>query len=129
MTVYALYFAWWWHLPCFIALLVALRQLIRKIKKFLNCSSVLKNWSDRLRELRLWALNDVTSSQIDLSSVTTSDQVDEYNMSAVIENQHTIINNQNITISYLGTICFLITISIGIYLVIKFGKWIYSLIN
>nr|DAP24704.1 MAG TPA: hypothetical protein [Inoviridae sp.] len=50
-------------------------------------------------------------------------------MSAVIENQHTIINNQNITISYLGTICFLITISIGIYLVIKFGKWIYSLIN
>ena len=122
-------FAWWWRLPCFIALLVALRQLIRKIKKFLNCSSVLKNWSDRLRELRSWTLNDVTSSQIDFSSVTTSEQVDEYNMSAVIENQHTIINNQNITISYLGTICFLITISIGIYLVIKFGKWIYSLIN
>lgn len=114
---------------CFIALLVALRQLIRKIKKFLNCSSVLRNWNGRLRELRLWALNDVTSSQIDVSSVSTSEQTDEYTMSAVIENQHTIINNQNITISYLGTICFLITISIGIYLVIKFGKWIYSLIN
>jgi hypothetical protein len=90
---------------------------------------VLRNWSGRLRELRLWALNDVTSSQIDVSSVSTSEQTDEYTMSAVIENQHTIINNQNITISYLGTICFLITISIGIYLVIKFGKWIYSLIN
>ena len=90
---------------------------------------MLRNWNGRLRELRSWTLNDVTSSQIDLSSVTTSEQVDEYNMSAVIENQHTIINNQNITISYLGTICFLITISIGIYLVIKFGKWIYSLIN
>lgn len=90
---------------------------------------MLKNWSDRLRELRLWALNDVTSSQIDVSSVSTSEQTGEYTMSAVIENQHTIINNQNITISYLGTICFLITISIGIYLVIKFGKWIYSLIK
>ena len=90
---------------------------------------MLRSWSGRLRELRSWTLNDVTSSQIDLSSVTSSEQVDEYNMSAVIENQHTIINNQNITISYLGTICFLITISIGIYLVIKFGKWIYSLIN
>ena len=90
---------------------------------------MLRNWNGRLRELRSWTLNDVTSSQIDLSSVTSSEQVDEYNMSAVIENQHTIINNQNITISYLGTICFLITISIGIYLVIKFGKWIYSLIN
>jgi len=33
---------------------------------------VLKNWSDRLRELRLWALNDVTSSQIDVSSVSTT---------------------------------------------------------
>ena len=129
MTVYALYFAWWWRLPCFIALLVVSRLLIRRIRKYLNCSSVLKNWSDRLRELRLWALNDVTSSQIDVSSVSTSEQTDEYTMSAVIENQHTIINNQNITISYLGTICFLITISIGIYLVIKFGKWIYSLIN
>lgn len=129
MTVYALYFCLVVALALFIALLVALRQLIRKIKKFLNCSSVLKNWSDRLRELRLWALNDVTSSQIDVSSVSTSEQTDEYTMSAVIENQHTIINNQNITISYLGTICFLITISIGIYLVIKFGKWIYSLIN
>lgn len=129
MTVYALYFCLVVALACFIALLVALRQLIRKIKKFLNCSSVLKNWSDRLRELRLWALNDVTSSQIDVSSVSTSEQTGEYTMSAVIENQHTIINNQNITISYLGTICFLITISIGIYLVIKFGKWIYSLIN
>ena len=74
-------------------------------------------------------MNDVTSSQIDVSSVSTSEQTDEYTMSAVIENQHTIINNQNITISYLGTICFLITIFIGIYLVIKFGKWIYSLIN
>ena len=90
---------------------------------------MLRNCNGRLRELRSWTLNDVTSSQIDLSSVTTSEQVDEYNISAVIENQHTIINNQNITISYLGTICFLITISIGIYLVIKFGKWIYSLIN
>ena len=33
---------------------------------------MLKNWSDRLRELRLWALNDVTSSQIDVSSVSTT---------------------------------------------------------
>ena len=74
-------------------------------------------------------MNDVTSSQIDVSSVSSSEQTDEYTISAVIENQHTIINNQNITISYLGTICFLITIFIGIYLVIKFGKWIYSLIN
>lgn len=129
MAVYALYFCLVVALALFIALLVALRQLIRKIKKFLNCSSVLRNWNGRLRELRLWALNDVTSSQIDVSSVSTSEQTDEYTMSAVIENQHTIINNQNITISYLGTICFLITISIGIYLVIKFGKWIYSLIN
>lgn len=86
MTVYALYFCLVVALACFIALLVALRQLIRKIKKFLNCSSVLKNWSDRLRELRLWALNDVTSSQIDVSSVSTSEQTDEYTMSAVIEN-------------------------------------------
>lgn len=106
MTVYALYFCLVVALALFYCLTRCFKAIDKKIKKFLNCSSVLKNWSDRLRELRLWALNDVTSSQIDVSSVSTSEQTDEYTMSAVIENQHTIINNQNITISYLGTICF-----------------------
>lgn len=129
MTVYALYFCLVVALALFYCLTRCFKAIDKKNKEISKLQFRVKELERQAQELRSWTLNDVTSSQIDFSSVTTSEQVDEYNMSAVIENQHTIINNQNITISYLGTICFLITISIGIYLVIKFGKWIYSLIN
>lgn len=79
------------------------------------------------------SLLDISSSELDSlpddSEPESSESSSENYYTTIITNQKQIIDNQNTTISYLGTICFLITISIGIYLAILFGKWIYNLIN
>lgn len=66
------------------------------------------------------------------SFVSDSSGVDEVSSTSnnsdytavIIKNQETIINNQNSTIAMLGTIIFLIVLSVGIYLTFKLGKFI-----
>jgi len=83
-------------------------------------------------------LNSLADSSYNFnSSVSDSSCIDEMSSTSdnsdytavIIENQNTIIENQRLSISILGTILFLLIISIGIYLAFKFGKFIHNLIN
>lgn len=76
------------------------------------------------------ASSDSSSYSSDGSSLGTSVNSDNSDYTAtIIKNQNTIIENQYTAISILGTIAFLLIISIGIYLAFKFGKFIQNLIN
>lgn len=73
------------------------------------------------------ASSDSFSDSSQLGTSVNSDNSDY--TAVIIKNQNTIIENQYTAISILGTIAFLLIVSIGIYLAFKFGKFIQNLIN